>query len=73
MRAASAKALGALGSAESLPKRQLSEADKDISVALALSHSLVQLKSNSVNHRSQLFERITGSIASLRPEAVDGA
>jgi HEAT repeat protein len=47
VRAAAAKALGALGSAESVPKLQLLVADKDISVALAVGHALVQLKSNS--------------------------
>jgi HEAT repeat protein len=47
VRAAAAKALGALGSPESVPKLQLLVADKDISVALAVGHALVQLKSNS--------------------------
>src|SRR5580658_1585329 len=37
----------ALGSPESIPKLQNLLADKDISVALAVGHALVQLKSNS--------------------------
>ena len=47
VRGAAAKALGALGSPESIPKLQNLLADKDISVALAAGHALVQLKSNS--------------------------
>jgi hypothetical protein len=47
VRAAGAKALGALASTESIPKLQYLLADKDISVALAVGHALVQLKSNS--------------------------
>jgi HEAT repeat protein len=47
VRAAAAKALGPLGSAESVPKLQNLLTDKDISVALAVGHALVQLKSNS--------------------------
>jgi HEAT repeat protein len=47
VRAAAAKALGALGSTESIPKLQPLLADKDISVALAVGHALVRLKSNS--------------------------
>ena len=47
VRAAAAKALGALGSTESIPKLQNLVNDKDISVALAVGHALVQLKSNS--------------------------
>jgi HEAT repeat protein len=47
VRGAAAKALGALGSPESIPKLQKLLADKDISVALAVGHALVQLKSNS--------------------------
>jgi HEAT repeat protein len=47
VRAAGAKALGALGFAESIPKLQNLVTDKDISVALAVGHALVQLKSNS--------------------------
>jgi HEAT repeat protein len=47
VRGAAAKALGALGSPESIPKLQNLLADKDISVALAVGHALVQLKSNS--------------------------
>jgi hypothetical protein len=47
VRAAAAKALGALGSAESVPKLQLLVVDRDISVTLAVGHALVQLKSNS--------------------------
>jgi HEAT repeat protein len=47
VRAAAAKALGALGSAESIPKLYNLVNDKDISVALAVGHALVQLKSNS--------------------------
>jgi HEAT repeat protein len=39
--------LGALGSTESIPKLQDLVNDKDISVALAVGHALVQLKSNS--------------------------
>lgn len=47
VRAAAAKALGPLGSAESVPKLQNLLTDKDISVALAVGHALVQLRSNS--------------------------
>jgi HEAT repeat protein len=47
VRAAGAKALGALGFDESIPKLQNLVTDKDISVALAVGHALVQLKSNS--------------------------
>src|SRR6202789_891582 len=47
VRAAAAKALGALDSAQSIPKLQNLVTDKDISVALAAGHALVQLKSNS--------------------------
>src|SRR5580700_6727929 len=47
VRAAAAKALGPLGSPESVPKLQNLVTDKDISVALAVGHALVQLKSNS--------------------------
>jgi HEAT repeat protein len=47
VRAAAAKALGALDSAQSIPKLQSLVTDKDISVALAVGHALVQLKSNS--------------------------
>ena len=44
---AAVAALGALGSTESIPKLQNLVNDKDISVALAVGHALVQLKSNS--------------------------
>lgn len=47
VRGAAAKALGALGSSESIPKLQNLLADKDVSVALAVGHALVQLASNS--------------------------
>jgi HEAT repeat protein len=47
VRAAAAKALGALGSADAVPKLQNLLDDRDISVALAVGHALVQLKSNS--------------------------
>jgi HEAT repeat protein len=47
VRGAAAKALGALGSPESIPKLQNLLADKDVSVALAVGHALIQLKSNS--------------------------
>jgi len=47
VRAAAAKALGALDSAQSIPKLQSLLTDKDISVALAVGHALVQLKSDS--------------------------
>src|ERR1700722_17210807 len=47
VRGAAAKALGALGSPESIPKLQNLLADEDISVALAVGHALVQLKINS--------------------------
>jgi HEAT repeat protein len=47
VRGAAAKALGALGSTESIPKLQDLLTDKDISVVLAVAHALVQLKSNS--------------------------
>jgi HEAT repeat protein len=47
VRAAAAKALGAVGSTESIPKLQNLVNDKDISVALAVCHALVQLKNNS--------------------------
>jgi HEAT repeat protein len=47
VRGAAAKALGAFGSPESIPKLQNLLADEDISVALAVGHALVQLKINS--------------------------
>ncbi|MGA8345661.1 MAG: HEAT repeat domain-containing protein [Candidatus Sulfotelmatobacter sp.] len=47
VRGAAAKALGALGSPDSIPKLQNLVNEKDISVALAVGHALVQLKSNS--------------------------
>lgn len=47
VRAAAAKALGALGSSASISNLQNSLNDKDISVALAAGHALIQLKSNS--------------------------
>ena len=47
VRAAAAKALGSLGSPESVLKLENLLTDKDISVALAVGHALVQLKSNS--------------------------
>ncbi|MGA8503186.1 MAG: HEAT repeat domain-containing protein [Candidatus Sulfotelmatobacter sp.] len=47
VRGAAAKALGALGSPDSIPKLQNLVNDKDISVSLAVGHALVQLKSNS--------------------------
>jgi hypothetical protein len=47
VRGAAAKALGALGSPESIPKLQNLLTDQDISVALAVGHALIQLKSNS--------------------------
>ena len=47
VRAAAAKALGAMGSAESIPMLQKASSDKDISVALAAGHALIQLKDNS--------------------------
>ena len=47
VRAAAAKALGALGSTEAVPKLQALVDDKDISVALAVGHALVQLKSEA--------------------------
>jgi HEAT repeat protein len=47
VRAAAAKALGALGSPDSVPKLQPLLNDEDISVALAAGHALVELKSNS--------------------------
>ena len=47
VRAAAAKALGAMSSTASIPKLQNAMSDKDISVVLAIAHSLVQLKDNS--------------------------
>ena len=47
VRAAAAKALGALGSSDAVPKLQNLVEDKDISVALAVGHALIQLKSDS--------------------------
>jgi HEAT repeat protein len=47
VRAAAAKALGALDSPDAIPKLQNLVEDKDISVALAVGHALVQLKSNA--------------------------
>jgi hypothetical protein len=47
VRGAAAKALGAFGSPESIPKLQNLLADEDILVALAVGHALVQLKINS--------------------------
>ncbi|MGB9405554.1 MAG: HEAT repeat domain-containing protein [Candidatus Acidiferrales bacterium] len=47
VRAAAAKALGALGSSAAIPKLRDLINDKDISVALAVGHALIQLKSNS--------------------------
>lgn len=47
VRGAAAKALGAIGSPEAVPKLENLVNDKDISVALAVGHALVQLKSNS--------------------------
>lgn len=47
VRTAAAKALGAMGSSDSIPKLKDLLSDKDISVALAAAHALVQLKNNS--------------------------
>lgn len=47
VRTAAAKALGAMGSRDSIPKLQDLLSDKDISVALAAAHALVQLKNDS--------------------------
>jgi HEAT repeat protein len=47
VRAAAAKVLGALGSAEAVPYLRGLIDDKDISVALAVGHALVQLKSEA--------------------------
>ena len=47
VRAGAAKALGALGSSAAIPKLRDLINDKDISVALAVGHALIQLKSNS--------------------------
>lgn len=47
VRTAAAKALGAMGSSDSIPKLKGLLSDKDISVALAAAHALVQLKNNS--------------------------
>lgn len=47
VRAAAAKALGAMNSKESIPKLENLLSDKDISVVLAAAHALVQLKEKS--------------------------
>jgi HEAT repeat protein len=47
VRAAAAKALGAMRSTKSIPLLQAASSDKDISVCLAVAHSLTQLKENS--------------------------
>jgi HEAT repeat protein len=47
VRAAAAKALGAMGSTSSIPKLHDALSDKDISVCLAAAHSLVQLNQES--------------------------
>jgi HEAT repeat protein len=47
VRASAAKALGAMGSTESIPRLRDALLDKDISVCLAAAHSLIQLKENS--------------------------
>jgi HEAT repeat protein len=47
VRAAAAKALGAMGSTASIPKLEDLLSDKDISVVLAAAHALVQLKNKS--------------------------
>ncbi len=47
VRAAAAKALGAMNSTKSIPKLKDALSDKDISVCLAAAHSLIQLKENS--------------------------
>src|SRR5467141_3863276 len=47
VRAAAAKALGAMRSTESISKLHDALSDKDISVCLAAAHSLIQLKENS--------------------------
>lgn len=47
VRAAAAKALGAMRSTKSIPLLQGALSDKDISVCLAVAHSLTQLKENS--------------------------
>jgi HEAT repeat protein len=47
VRASAAKALGAMGSTESIPRLRDALSDKDISVCLAAAHSLIQLKENS--------------------------
>lgn len=47
VRAAAAKALGAMGSTASIPKLENLLSDKDISVVLAAAHALVQVKEKS--------------------------
>jgi len=47
VRAAAAKALGAMRSTKSIPRLQDALSDKDISVCLAAAHSLIQLNENS--------------------------
>lgn len=47
VRAASAKALGAMGSTASIPKLESLLSDKDISVVLSAAHALVQLNDKS--------------------------
>jgi HEAT repeat protein len=58
VRASAAKALGAMGSAESIPRLQDALSDKDISVCLAVAHSLILLKENSGYHL--YFEVLVG-------------
>jgi HEAT repeat protein len=47
VRAAAAKALGAMTSTKSIPRLQEALSDKDISVCLAAAHSLIKLNENS--------------------------
>jgi HEAT repeat protein len=47
VRAAAAKALGAMSSTKSIPRLRDALSDKDISVGLAAAHSLIQLKDNT--------------------------
>ena len=47
VRTAAARALGAMGSSDSIPKLKDLLSDKDISIALAAAHAMVQLKNNA--------------------------
>jgi HEAT repeat protein len=72
VRTAAAKALGAMGSSDSIPKLKDLLSDKDISVTLAAAHALVQLKNDSgydVYYSVLSGERKAGE--GLIPEQID--